>query len=117
MALSSTVKKMNKLLEEVSSDLTKAVGGNKAAAQRVRVNTVALEKVAKLYRKESVSSEKKGPVKKKKKPAAKKKAVAKKKPAAKKKTVAKKKAVAKKKPVAKKKSIAKKSTAAKKKKR
>ena len=44
------------LMPKGTSDLTKAVGGNKAAAQRVRVNTVALEKVAKLYRKESVSS-------------------------------------------------------------
>ena len=89
MALSATCKKMSQLLEEISSDLAKAVGGNKAAPQRVRVHTVALEKVAKLYRKESVADEKKGGRKAKKKPAAKKpaakKATAKKKPAAKKK--------------------------------
>ena len=67
MALSTTCKKMSQLLEEISSDLAKAVGGNKAAAQRVRVHTVALEKVAKLYRKESVADEKKGGRKAKKK--------------------------------------------------
>lgn len=81
MALNSTVKNMRGLLEEIVADLAKAERGNKAAAQRVRVNTIRLEKTAKLYRKESVHAEKKET---KKKPVAKK--VAAKKPAAKKAT-------------------------------
>ena len=82
MALSNTVKSMRGLLEEIVADLSKADRGNKAAAQRVRVNTISLEKTAKLYRKESISAEKKEA---KAKPAAK-KAVGAKKPAAKKAT-------------------------------
>jgi hypothetical protein len=103
MALSTTTKKMRGLLAELAIDLEKAAGGNKAAAQRVRVGTVTLEKLAKLYRKESVADEKKAPKKKpaKKKPAKKvAKKVAKKKPV---KKVVKKKApvkkIVKKKPV------------------
>lgn len=84
MALSTTIKHMRDLLGALTVDLEKAAGGNKAAAQRVRVATVKLEKVAKLYRKESVTNEKKNKGKKvvKKKPA--KKAAPKKKVAAKK---------------------------------
>ena len=42
----------------MTDDLQKAEGGNKAASQRVRTGTVRLEKVAKLYRKESIKTEK-----------------------------------------------------------
>jgi len=69
MALSNTIKNIRGLLEEISTDLGKAERGNKAAAQRVRVNTICLEKTSKLYRKESVQAEKK---ESKAKPAAKK---------------------------------------------
>ena len=91
MPLKDTVTMLNKLLNSVSSDLVKAVRGNKAASQRVRTGTIKLEKVAKKYRKESISSEKKGGKKPKK--AAKKKAP--------KKKVTKKKVVRKAKPKAK----------------
>lgn len=70
MALKDTIKSMRDLLEQISSDLPKAENGNKAASQRVRTGTVKLEKTAKKYRKESISSEK--GTKGKKKPAAKK---------------------------------------------
>lgn len=89
MALKDTIKKMHKLLEELAKDLIKGEKGNKAAAQRVRTGSIKMEKVAKKYRKESITAEKKGLMKKK--PA---KKVAKKKPA---KKVAKK--IVKKKPV------------------
>lgn len=56
MAIKDTCKKMTVLLEEIQKDLPKAEGGNKAAAQRVRTNSIKLEKVAKLYRKESVKA-------------------------------------------------------------
>ena len=75
MALQQTVNEMRTLLSGIQSDLEKAVGGNKAASQRVRTGTVSLEKVAKRYRKESIVTEKK--TKGRSKPAA-----AKKKPAA-----------------------------------
>ena len=100
MALSTTIKKLKDLLVKAVADLEKADNGNKAASQRVRTGTVKLEKIAKLYRKESIKEEKKpGKKKKKKAPAKKKKAV--------KKKVAKKKAPAKKKKVVKKKATAK----------
>lgn len=70
MALKDTIKSMKDLLEQISADLPKAENGNKAASQRVRTGTVKLEKTAKKYRKESISSEK--GTKSKKKPAAKK---------------------------------------------
>lgn len=116
MALNTTVKQLRELLGQLSGDLEKAALGNKAAAQRVRTGTIRLEKLAKVFRKESITAEKKGTLKK---VPAKKKAAAKKKPAAKKKTAAKKKpaakkTAAKKKPVAKKKVVAKKTTAKKK---
>lgn len=88
--LHTTSKNLKGLLEHISQDLVKADGGNKAASQRVRTNTVKLEKLAKVYRKESIASEKTG----KKAPRASK---AKAKPAAAKK-VAPKKVVAKAKP-------------------
>ena len=91
MTLRNTVKNMRELLAAISVDLEKAVGGNKAASQRVRTGTIKLEKVAKDYRKQSITEEKKQeprsrsaakkPVAKKpvaKKAAAKKKAPAKK---------------------------------------
>jgi DNA-binding protein H-NS len=58
MALQNTIKSMRALLGAVTSDLDKAENGNKAASQRVRTGTVRLEKIAKLYRKESITSEK-----------------------------------------------------------
>lgn len=58
MALKDTYKHMRDLLSQITHDLEKAEGGNKAASQRVRTGTVKLEKVAKLYRKESIKSEK-----------------------------------------------------------
>lgn len=69
MALKDTVKHMRDLLNNIVQDLEKADNGNKAASQRVRTGTVKLEKIAKLYRKESIKSEKttkgqKKPVKK-----------------------------------------------------
>jgi len=77
MTLVTTIKQMKDLLDSIIVDIEKAANGNKAAAQRVRVATVKLEKVAKVYRKESVSNEKKTrgkKVTKAKKPVAKKKA-------------------------------------------
>lgn len=58
MALKETTNEMQALLECVTKDLEKGAKGNKAAAQRVRTGTVKLEKIAKLYRKQSVASEK-----------------------------------------------------------
>lgn len=58
MALKDTVKHMRDLLNNIVQDLEKADNGNKAASQRVRTGTVKLEKIAKLYRKESIKSEK-----------------------------------------------------------
>ncbi|MFZ0564806.1 MAG: histone [Chlamydiales bacterium] len=60
MALKSTCKSLKCFLECIQADLDKAEAGNKAAAQRVRTNTIKFEKMAKLYRKESVKSEKTG---------------------------------------------------------
>src|SRR3984885_2083069 len=58
MALNNTVTQLKGLLAEITHDLEKGDRGNKAAAQRVRTGTVKLEKVAKLYRKESILHEK-----------------------------------------------------------
>lgn len=58
MALKDTTKHLRDLLSQITTDLEKADGGNKAASQRVRTGTVKLEKIAKLYRKESIKSEK-----------------------------------------------------------
>lgn len=65
MALKDTIKHLRDLLSNISSDIEKSEGGNKAASQRVRTNTVKLEKIAKVYRKESIKNEKatKGPKK------------------------------------------------------
>lgn len=58
MALTSTISHLKDLLSKISQDIHKAEGGNKAASQRVRTNTVKLEKIGKTYRKESIHSEK-----------------------------------------------------------
>lgn len=70
MALKDTVKSLRDLLTSISHDLEKSDKGNKAASQRVRTGTVRLEKIAKLYRKESIKSERQN--KGSKKPVAKK---------------------------------------------
>lgn len=77
MAFKDTVETMKNLLAEIGTDLPKAEEGNKAASQRVRVNTIELEKIAKQYRKESIAAEKKGAKPKASKKAAPKKAPAK----------------------------------------
>ncbi|NGX38700.1 MAG: Histone H1-like protein HC1 [Chlamydiae bacterium] len=118
MALKTTVVQMKKLLAGISSDLEKAENGNRAAAQRVRTNTIKFAKVAKTFRKESIADKGKKKAKKaapKRKAAAKKKAAPKRK-AAKKKPAAKKKAV-KRKVVRKKKAAPKRKTAARRKRR
>lgn len=73
MALHGTINTLKDLLGKITQDLHKAEGGNKAASQRVRTMTVRLEKIAKAYRKESISNEKssKGSKKPAKKSAAK----------------------------------------------
>lgn len=69
MSLSETMGKLEHLLVGVVKDLGKVSRGNRAAAQRVRVGTIHLEKVGKQFRKESVAAEKgkKSPKKKAKK--------------------------------------------------
>jgi hypothetical protein len=57
MALSETLVQLNCLLTKVVADLDKVHRGNKSAAQRVRVGTIDLEKIAKKFRKESVAAE------------------------------------------------------------
>lgn len=59
MALKETIKKMSLLLEEIINDLKKSERGFKSASQRVRTGSVELEKIGKIYRKESVAEEKK----------------------------------------------------------
>lgn len=60
MALKETIKHLKDLISQISHDIEKADGGNKAASQRVRTATVRLEKTAKTYRKESIKNEKSG---------------------------------------------------------
>ena len=79
MGLNETTKQMRDLLTNVSADLEKASLGNKAAAQRVRTQTIRLEKTAKNYRRESIQAEKSGNFPKR--PSQMKKASAKAKPA------------------------------------
>ena len=83
MALKETVNQLQELLSCVTKDLDKGSKGNKAASQRVRTGTVKLEKIAKLYRKQSVAFEKTAKAKPAKVEAKAKPAVQKKKPAAK----------------------------------
>lgn len=59
MAIKDTFKQMRDLLSRITIDLDKSENGNKAASQRVRTGTVRLEKVAKLFRKESIHHERK----------------------------------------------------------
>ena len=59
MSVKETYKNLRELLSNITSDLEKSENGNKAASQRVRTGTVRLEKLAKLFRKESISFEKK----------------------------------------------------------
>ncbi len=66
MALQDIMKEMDRLIQAVTKDLEKAGRYNKAASQRVRTNTIRLEKVAKKYRKESIKEEKSEGFKKKK---------------------------------------------------
>jgi hypothetical protein len=65
MSLNDTMNKLDSLLTSVSKDLAKVNRGNKAAAQRVRVGTIKLEKIAKQFRKESVAAERGGKLKRK----------------------------------------------------
>ncbi len=65
MALNDTMTQLNSLLSKVVMDLGKVYRGNKSAAQRVRVGTIDLEKIAKKFRKESVLAERNGRLKKK----------------------------------------------------
>lgn len=58
MSYSETVGYLGDLISSLTKDLSKVHRGNKAAAQRVRVATIKLEKVGKRFRKESVASEK-----------------------------------------------------------
>ncbi len=67
MGLKETTKAMHTLITKIAHDLTKAEKGNRAASQRVRTGTIKLEKIAKRYRKESVSGQKAGSLKKGKK--------------------------------------------------
>ncbi len=64
MALKDTCKTLRSLLEEILADLQKADAGNKAAAQRVRTQSIKFEKCAKMYRKESIKADKSGHMKK-----------------------------------------------------
>ena len=60
MALKETINHMNKMLEELTCDLSKAMKGNKAASQRVRTCSIQFGKWSKLYRKESIAAERGG---------------------------------------------------------
>lgn len=66
MSLSETMGKLEHILVCVAKDLGKVGRGNRAAAQRVRVSTIRLEKIGKQFRKESVAAEKGGKLRKKK---------------------------------------------------
>ncbi len=59
MAFKETVQVMKKLLADLSKDLEKGFFGNKAASQRVRVNSILFEKTSKVFRKESLTAERK----------------------------------------------------------
>ena len=67
MALKDTLRKMHLMLEEMVRDLSKAERGVKAATQRVRTGTIKFAKLAKQYRKESMTAERGGKKKVKKK--------------------------------------------------
>ena len=61
MVLKETSMQVRALLEAMSCDLEKAMKGNRAAAQRVRTASILFSKLAKVFRKESLAEEKKGP--------------------------------------------------------
>ncbi|MBI3508383.1 MAG: hypothetical protein HY069_01925 [Chlamydiia bacterium] len=67
MSFIDSIHYLNTLLTNLSRDMLKVQRGNKAAAQRVRVGTIRLEKVARDFRRESLTAEKRGTFKKKKK--------------------------------------------------
>lgn len=58
MELKDIISILSGLFQDLSEDLLKASRGNKTAAQRVRVRTIELEKIAKQFRKESLAAEK-----------------------------------------------------------
>ena len=94
MTLSNTIKKMEAMLMDLAMDLRKAAEkGNKAGSQRVRTGTIKFAKLAKQYRKESISADRKGGKKKKAKKTTRKKKVVKKKATKRKAPARKKKAV------------------------
>ncbi len=64
MAFNDTISKLGSLLTKAVVDLGKVHKGNKSAAQRVRVSTIDIEKIAKKFRKESVAVEKRSVSKK-----------------------------------------------------
>jgi hypothetical protein len=66
MALAETIHQLEKLLAALTKDMVKVHRGNKAAAQRVRTGTIKLEKIAKVFRKESLLAERSAKLKKKK---------------------------------------------------
>ena len=64
MALSYTVNELRELLKSLTQDLEKSAWGNMTAAQRVRTGTVRLEKIARVYRRESMLETKNNKTKK-----------------------------------------------------
>lgn len=66
MGLKETSNQLKRLMEDILHDLNKANLGNKTASQRVRTNSIKFSKLAKVYRKESLTHEKgvKGKLKK-----------------------------------------------------
>jgi hypothetical protein len=66
MALKDTINVIRQHLIDLSHNLEKAAKGNRAAAQRVRTESIKFARTAKLFRKESVTAEK-GETKKPKK--------------------------------------------------
>ena len=95
MALKNTINEMNRLLTHITADLSKADNGNKAASQRVRTGTIRLEKVAKMFRKESIREEKSGSGKRRSAPKAAKRSASRRPSPAKRASPARKKATAK----------------------
>lgn len=67
MSLTDSMQELGQLFHNLSKDLLKVQRGNKAAAQRIRVGTIKLERVAKLFRKESLTAEKKDLLRKRRK--------------------------------------------------
>ena len=59
MALMETIETMKRQLSEMHLELEDVIRGNKAAAKRVRKQTLLFAKTAKMFRKESVEAAKK----------------------------------------------------------